>query len=107
MNIPKVLAAAARVKATEVTVEAGEPTHLILRGEIRTLFAASVSAADFEAGVVPRLGGFAGEELRTTGRCKWQFQEPGIGTIRAEVEPNKARFLLPVPTESEKSSASR
>ena len=100
MDIPKVLASAVRVKATEVRVEAGEPTQLIVRGEIRTLFASTVSAHDFEAGVVKRLGAFAREDLRTTGRCQWQFEEKGIGKIQAEVEPTRARFLLPTPAET-------
>jgi Tfp pilus assembly pilus retraction ATPase PilT len=99
MNIPKVLASAAKIKATEVMVEAGEPTQIILHGEVRTLFASTVSAADFDAGIVKRLGAFAREQLRTTGRCQWQFEEKGIGKIQADVEPNKTRFLMPPPSE--------
>ena len=98
MNIPKVLASAAKVKATEVIVEADEPTQLTIRGEIRTLFASTVSAADFDAGVVKRLDAFAREQLRTTGRCQWQFEEKGIGKIQADVEPDRAHFLMPPPS---------
>lgn len=100
LNIPKVLESAARVNATEARVEAGEPTRLVVRGQIRTLFASTVSAPDFEAGVVSRMGAFAREELRATGRCQWQFEEKGIGKIQADVEPGKARFLLPAPSEA-------
>ncbi len=100
MDIAKVLVSAARVNATEVRVEAGEPTQLLVRGQIRTLFASTVSAPEFESGVIKRLGAFAREELRTTGQCQWQFEEKGIGKIQAEVEPSKARFLLPMPSET-------
>ena len=101
MNIPKVLASAAKVKATEATVEIGEPTVLIVRGELRTLFASTVSAADFEEGVIRRLGAFKRDELKSAGRCQWQFEEQGIGRIQAEVEPTKARFLLPALPETQ------
>jgi hypothetical protein len=100
MDISKVLASAALVKATEVRVEAGEPTQLMVRGQVRTLFASTVSAPDFESGVVKQLGAFAREELRKTGRCQWQFEVKGIGKIQAEVEPGRARFLLPNSPES-------
>ena len=100
MDIAKVLVSAARVNATEVRVGAGEPTQLLVRGQIRTLFASTVSAPEFESGVIKRLGAFAREELRTTGQCQWQFEEKGIGKIQAEVEPSKARFLLPMPSET-------
>lgn len=95
MNIAKVLSSAAALKATEARVTVGEPTVLIVRGEVRTLFASTVSAADFESGVVQRLDAFRREELRTARRCRWQFEEKGIGKIQAEIEPNKATFALP------------
>ncbi len=99
MDIAKVLWSAAKLKATEAKVEVGEPTVLIVRGELRTLFGSTVKAGDFEEGVVRRLGAFKREELRSTGRCQWDFDEKGIGKIQAEVEPNKARFILPPPPE--------
>ena len=104
MDISKVLAAAAKVKATEARVEIGEPTLLIVRGETRTLFASTVKADDFENGVIQRLNAFAREQLRATGRCEWQYEEKGVGKIRAEVEPTKARFLLPMTSEVQSSS---
>ena len=104
MDISKVLAAAAKIKATEARVEIGEPTILIVRGETRTLFASTVKADDFENGVTQRLNAFAREQLRATGRCQWQYEEKGIGKIQAEIEPTKARFLLPVTAEVQSSS---
>lgn len=100
MDIPKVLRSAATLKATEAQVEVGEPTLLIVRGELRTLFASTVKADAFEEGVIRRLDAFMREQLRTTGRCQWLFEEKGIGKIQADVEPTKARFLLPPPAET-------
>ena len=99
MDIPKVLSSAAKVKATEAKVEVGEPTLLIINGQLRTLFGSTVKAGDFEEGIMRRLDAFKREQLRTTGRCEWQFEEKGIGKIQAEIEPTKARFLLPAATE--------
>ena len=95
MDIPKVLSSAAKVKATEARVEVGEPTLLIVGGQLRTLFGSTVKADDFEEGIIRRLDAFKHEQLRSTGRCEWQFEESGIGKIQAEIEPTKARFLLP------------
>jgi len=95
MDIAKVLAAAAQLKATEATVEVGEPTQLIVRGEVRTLFASTVNADEFERHIVKRLNAFKREEIRSAGRCMCEFDEKGIGKIQAEVEPTKARFFLP------------
>lgn len=108
MDIPKVLASAVKVKATEARVEVGEPTLLIVSGQLRTLFASTVSADDFEEGVIRRLDVFKREQLRSSGRCEWQFEESGIGKVQAEIEPTKARFLLPASVETastERSSA--
>jgi hypothetical protein len=95
MDIPKVLSSAAKVKATEVRVEIGGPTQLIVRGELRTLFASTVKADEFEEGIIRQLDVFKREELRDAGRCQLQFEAKGIGKIHAEIEPTKARFLLP------------
>jgi len=95
MDIATVLSSAAKLKATEARVEIGEPSVLIVRGEVRTLFASTVKADDFEVGIVQRLDVFAREQLRSTGKYQWQFVEKGIGTIHAEVESTKARLLLP------------
>lgn len=108
MDIPKVLSSAAKVKATEAKVEVGEPTLLIIGGQLRTLFGSTVKASDFEEGIIRRLDAFKREQLRSTGHCEWQFEEPGIGKIQAEVEPTKARFLLPAaaqPASAEPGSA--
>ena len=100
MDIAKILAAAAQLKATEMTVEVGEPTLLIVRGEVRTLFASTVKADDFEKSIIQRLDAFKREELRSSGRCQWQFDQQGIGRIQAEVEPTKARLYLPMQSET-------
>ena len=95
MDIPKVLSSAAKLKATEARVAVGEPTLLIVRGEVRTLFASTVNAGDFESGVIQRLDAFTREQLRAAGKCRWQFEEKGIGKVEAEIEPTKAIFVLP------------
>lgn len=108
MDIPKVLSSAVKVKATEARVEVGEPTLMIIRGQLRTLFASTVNADDFEEGIIRRLDVFKREQLRTTGRCEWEFEESEIGKVQAEIEPTKARFLLPASVETasaEQSSA--
>jgi hypothetical protein len=108
MDIATILSSAAKLKATEARVEIGEPSVLIVRGEVRTLFASTVKAGDFEVGIIQRLDVFAREQLRSTGKYKWQFMEKGIGTIHAEVEPTRARLLLPAipePRPVERSSA--
>lgn len=109
MDIPKILSSAAKVKATEAKVEIGEPTLLVIRGEVRTLFASTVKADDFEDGIIRRLDVFKRDELRNTGRCNWEFQESGIGRIQAEIESTKARFLLPttLDTRSDDQSSSK
>jgi Tfp pilus assembly pilus retraction ATPase PilT len=100
INIPKVLSSAVKVKATEARVEVGAPTQLIISGQLRTLFASTVNARDFEEGIIRRLDAFKREQLRSTGRCEWQFDESGIGQIQAEIEPTRARFLLPAVEET-------
>lgn len=95
MDIATVLSSAAKLKATEARVEIGEPCLLLVRGEVRTLFGSTVRAEEFEAGIIQRLDVFAREELRSKGQYQWQFLEKGIGIIHAEIEPTKARLLLP------------
>ena len=95
MDIPKVLATAATLKATEATVEVGDPILLKIRGEDRTLFGSTINVREFEEGIVRRLDASKREELKASGRCRWQFEEKGIGTIEADVEPARARFILP------------
>ena len=95
MDIATVLSSAAKLKATEARIEIGEPSLLIVHGAVRTLFGSTVRAEEFEAGIIQRLDVFAREQLQSTGQYHWQFVEKGIGTIRAEIEPTKARLLLP------------
>jgi len=95
MEIPKILATAASLKATEATVEVGDPVLLKIRGEDRTLFGSTINIREFEEGIVRRLDAFKRDELKASGRCHWQFEEKGIGTIEADVEPARARFVLP------------
>jgi hypothetical protein len=66
-----------------------------VNGVVRTLFGSTVSAEEFEAGIIQRLDVFAREQLRSTRQYQWQFVEKGIGAISAEVGPAKARLLLP------------
>jgi Tfp pilus assembly pilus retraction ATPase PilT len=95
MDIATVLSSAAKLKATDVRVVVGEPTQMIVNGVVRTLFGSTVKAEEFEAGITQRLDVFAREQIRSTGRYHGQFEEKGIGTIRAEFGSTNARFLLP------------
>ncbi|MEO8102505.1 MAG: hypothetical protein ABI790_08260 [Betaproteobacteria bacterium] len=106
MDIQKVLQSAATIKATEAMVKVGEPTILMVGGKPGTLFASTVEADAFEEGVIRRLDVFAREQLRTTGQYQWHFDVKGIGRIQADVEPDKARFLLPSPSETQTDATS-
>ena len=95
MNLSELLAFAVRAGATEVKLQVGETTRLVTPTGTRTLFGPTLKMTDYEELILQRLDTFRRQELGATGRCDWQFEEKGIGTIGAEIELGKARLTLP------------
>jgi hypothetical protein len=95
MTLSEMLAFAAKTRATEVTLQAGEPVQIVIDGKARTIFASKLNAQEFDAQIVQRLGAFERQDLKTKGRCEWTFEEKGVGKVVAEVTPGKAKFTLP------------
>ena len=95
MNLAELLAFAVRAGATEVKLQVGETIRLVTPTGIRTLFGPTLKMTDYEELILQRLDTFRRQELGATGRCDWQFEEKGIGTIGAEIELGKARLTLP------------
>ena len=96
MNLAELLAFAIQAGATELKLEVGEPIRLVTPTGVRTVFGPKMKMADYETLMLGRLDAFRRQELGTTGRCDWSFEEKGIGKIGAEIEPHKARLVLPI-----------
>jgi Tfp pilus assembly pilus retraction ATPase PilT len=95
MNLTELLAFAMQMQSTEVKLEVGEPVLLVTPAGVRTVFGPKLKMTDFETWILQRLDEFRRQQLGATGRCEWQFEENGIGKIGAEIEPNRARLILP------------
>ena len=95
MSLAELLAFAIRGGATEVKLEVGEPILLVTPAGTRPVFGPKLKMTDYETLMLQRLDVFRRQELGATRRCEWQFEEKGIGKIAAEIEPNRARLILP------------
>ena len=95
MSLAELLAFAIRAKATELKLEVGEPVVLVTPTGVRRLFGLTLKTADYETWILRRLNAFQRQELTAAGRYEWQFEEKGIGKIEVQIEPNKARVILP------------
>ena len=95
MNLAELLAFAIRAKATELKLEVGEPVVLVTPTGVRRFFGLTLKTADYETWILRRLNAFQRQELTAAGRYEWQFEEKGIGKIEVQIEPNKARVILP------------
>ena len=96
MDLPKLLAFAIQAKATELKLEVGEPIRLVTPTGPRTVFGPILKMDAYEALMLGRLDALQRQELRAAGRYQLRFEEAGIGRIEAEIEPNKARLILPL-----------
>ena len=95
-SLAELLAFAIQAKATELKLEVGEPIRLVTPTDTRTVFGPILKMADYEALMLGRLNALQRQELRAVGRYQWRFEEKGIGRIEAEIEPDKARLILPL-----------
>jgi len=95
MGLPQILDFAAKVKATEVRLQVGERVEFVTPEGIRTLFGSTLKLPDYERHVLAKLPAAAREEFEAKGRCQWRFDEKGVGRIVAEVEPTRARVVMP------------
>ena len=95
MTLPQILAFAVKARATAVRLQVGERIELETPEGIRTLFGSTLKPLDYERIVLGQLKEAAREELRARGRYDWRFDERTIGKISAQVEPARARLVLP------------
>lgn len=95
MGLAQILDFAVKTQATEVKLVVGERVEFDTPTGPRTLFGSTLKTADYERIVLSRLTDTARHELASKGRYEWRFDEKGVGRIIANVEPDKARLMLP------------
>ncbi len=100
MELQDLLIYAKTNKAAELHLTVNGPFELLVAGKLRQLNLTFVQVEYLESLILQHLGALAREQLRTTGRCEGNFEVEKVGKIRAIVETQKARFILPAAASS-------